>query len=195
MELTLVTPSTGPPLSLRDVQDHLYNWDGDRAPDMLRKLNAATEYCQREVAGRRQFMPATYDGTLSTFPDNIGRITLPLPPLRTIESLKYYDVDGTEQTLGGSTSTTAFETVAPTDHPGFIEPVYGEVWPTTRPRADAVTVRFVAGYSSRAAIPNGIKEAILLKTEHLYDPGRVKEADMNRAIHDLMNHYEYGHYA
>lgn len=195
MERQLITPSTGPPLSLRDAQDHLYNWDDDRAPDMLRKLNAATEYCQHEVSGHRQFMPATYDGILPEFPVNNGRITLPLPPLKSITSLKYYDADDVEQTLGGSSSTTAYETLTPTDNPGFIEPVFGEVWPTTRLRADAVTVRFVAGYASRAAVPAGIKEAILLKTEHLYDPGRVNEKDMNRAIHDLMNHYEYGHYA
>ncbi len=186
MELTLVTASTGPPLTLRDVQNHLYNYDDSRAPDMLRKLSAATEYCQREVAGHRQFMPATYDGILAGFPGSNGRIILPLPPLKTVKSLKYYDIDGVEQTLGGSTSTTAFETVAPTDDPGFVEPVSGEVWPSTRPRADAVTLRFVSGYASRAAIPAGIKEAILLKTEHLYDPARVKEADMNRAIRDLI---------
>jgi len=188
MELRLITASTGPPLALRDVQDHLYNYDDDRGPDMIRKLGAATEYCQREVIGRRQFMPATYDAIMPAFP--FDRITLPIPPLKSITSIKYYDSNGTEQTL----SSTAYSSVTPTDDPGFVEPAFGEVWPTTRDRADAVTVRFVAGYASRAEVPQSIKEAVLLKTEHLYDPGRVKEADVTRAVSDLMNQYEYGHY-
>lgn len=191
MELTVITSPSDLPLALRDVQDHLYNHDDSRAPDMLRKLSAATEYCQREVAGHRQFMPATYDGILAAFPGAEGRIPLPIPPLKSVTSIKYFDTDNAEQTL----SSTAYSVLTPTDTPGFIDPVFGEVWPSTRQRADAVTVRFIAGYASRAAIPDGIKEAVLLKAEHFYDPGRVKEADMMQAIHDLMNHYEYGHYA
>ena len=189
MELRLVTPASRLPLALRDVQDHLYNYDDDRAPDMLRKLGAATEYCERQVCGRRQFMPATYDAILDAFPAD--EIRLPVPPLKSITSITYYDSDGTLQTL----SSTAYNTVTSTDDPGFVEPAYGETWPSTRARADAVTVRFMAGYSSRADVPDGIKEAILLKTEHLYDPGRVKESDVTRAVRDLMNHYEYGYYA
>lgn len=190
MELKLITASTGPPLSLRDIQDHLYNHDDARAPDMLRKLNAATEYCQREVTGKRQFMPATFDVLMIAFPWTNASIELPNPPLKSITSVKYFDTDGDEQTL----SSTAYNTITPTDDPGFIEPAFGEVWPSTRARSDAVTVRFVAGYASRAEVPDAIKEAVLLKTEHLYDPGRVKETDMMRAVRDLMNKYDYGHY-
>jgi uncharacterized phiE125 gp8 family phage protein len=178
-------------LTLRDAQDQVRNYDDNHAPELLRKLNAATEYCQRDVAGKRQLMPATYEVDLANFPYINGRITLPMPPVKSVVSVKYYDTDGVQQTL----SSTAYETLLPTHDPGFIDPAHGDVWPTTRARADAVTVQFIAGYASRADVPAGIKEAILLKTEHLYDPSRVKEEDMTRAIHDLMNHYEYGYYA
>ncbi len=190
MQLTTVTPAADLPLTLRDAQEHLRFFDDDQAPDMLRKLGAATEYCQRDVAGRRQFMPATFDGTLPEFPWLSSNIDIPMPPLKSATSVKYFDVDNVEQTL----SSTAYSTITPTETPGFIEVVFGETWPTTYVRSDAVMVRFVAGYDSRAVIPDGIKEAILLKLEHLWHPGRVKESDMTRAIHDLMNHYEYGHY-
>jgi len=126
MELRLVTPASRLPLALRDVQDHLYNYDDDRAPDMLRKLGAATEYCERQVCGRRQFMPATYDAILDAFPAD--EIRLPVPPLKSITSITYYDSDGTLQTL----SSTAYNTVTSTDDPGFVEPAYGETWPSTR---------------------------------------------------------------
>jgi uncharacterized phiE125 gp8 family phage protein len=191
MELRLITASTGPPLTLRDAQDQVRDYRDEHGTELLRKLNAATEYCQRDVWGKRQFMPATFEMDVENFPGNNGRITLPHPPAKGVTSVKYYDTDGVQQTL----SSTAYDTVLPTHEPGFVEPAYGEVWPTTRARADAVTVRYVAGYASRADVPAGVKEAILMKTEQLYDPGRCSESDICRAVHDLMNHYEYGHYS
>ena len=85
--------------------------------------------------------------------------------------------------------------ITPSEAPGYIEPVYGKTWPSTRDQPGAVTLTFVAGYAATKDVPGSIKEAVLLKTEHLWDPERVNEKDMKRAIEDLMSGHEYGHYS
>jgi uncharacterized phiE125 gp8 family phage protein len=191
MNLTIVTPTTGTPVTLEEAKRHLLVTTNDQLVTLAGKLKAATKYCQQQLSGHRQFMAATYDWTRSSFPANNGRITFPLPPLgSTSITVSYFDEDGASQTFG----STKYDVVNPTDDPGYIEPAYDEEWPSTRDRIDAVTLRFVAGYSSAANVPEPIKEAILLKTEHLWDPERVSSDEIDRAIRGLLAGYDCGHY-
>ena len=47
-------------------------------------------------------------------------------------------------------------------------PAYDEIWPVVRCLPEAVQIRFVAGYGAAAAVPEDIKEAMLLIIGHLY---------------------------
>jgi len=192
VDLKLITAPTEEPVTLATAQEHLRNTDDQELGSIRQKLKAATDFCQRRISGHRQFMPATYELVLEDFPgaDRDEEIELPRPPLQSVTHIKYYDDDGTLQTV----STGDYNVITPSDDPGYVEPAFGETWPTTRSRSDAVTVRFSAGYASRAKVPETIKEAILLKLEHLWDPERVKEADISRAIDDLLGCNTYGHY-
>jgi hypothetical protein len=53
--------------------------------------------------------------------------------------------------------------------PGRIKPVYGTTWPSHREDYGAVIVRFVAGYGLAAAVPQALKNWILLEVGSLND--------------------------
>ena len=152
------------------------------------QLSEATQWCERRISGGRQFMPKTYDQFSNGFP---WRFTLPLPPLQSA-TIAYIPTTGSTHT---TLSSTAYNVFTPTDQPGFIEPELGEAWPTAKDQADSVRVRFVAGYASAAEVPRTAKAAIKLKLEHLYDPERVNEEQMEKTIDRMLGTNEYGAYA
>lgn len=198
MILKTVTAATTTPVSLQEAKDHLYVTADTWNDDITRKLREAVDFCQRRIPGNRQIMSATYDAVLPEFPCHDQSIRLPVPPLQRIAYVKYYDSSGVLKTWGTTNGTTAstgyYTTVTPTHEPGTIEPAYGKVWPSTRARQDAVTIRFVAGYTSGSAVPGTLKAAVKLKLEHLFDPGRVDEQVMTRTINDLLALNSYGAY-
>jgi uncharacterized phiE125 gp8 family phage protein len=113
----------------------------------------------------RRLITATLDYFLDHFPGE-PEIELPGGRLQSITSLKYTDSDGDETTVAASLyfAVTAAE-------PGALRLAYGESWPsaTLRP-AEAVVVRYVAGYGLTAAtVPADIRHAILLWIANYYN--------------------------
>jgi hypothetical protein len=197
MKLYDVSKSTGLPVTLAETKQHLYLTDNEQLAGLRGKMAAATDFCQKRISGHRQFMQATYDGVMEDFPGGDGTLEFPLPPLKQIKSVKYYNTSNTLTTLKSSATSgsTFYDEVRPADGPGFIRPNQSETWPAVRDRPDAVTVRFVAGWGEAKDVPSVIKQAVLLKTEHLWDPGRVREEQMEHAIQSLLDCYDYGAYA
>lgn len=203
MELKTVTAATTTPISLQEAKDHLYFTASDRDDDIVRKIKEATDYCQRRVSGGRQFMTAVYDLVMCEFPAGVmdpeTRIYLPVPPLQKVNFIRYALASGGTPAYFGSSngstgSTGYYTTVAATHDPGFVAPAFAKVWPPARPQPDAVTIRFTAGYATQAAVPGAIKSAVKLKLEQLFDPDRVDEARIDRAIADLLGATCYGSY-
>lgn len=92
-------------------------------------------------------------------------ITIPLPPLQTIDSIKYYDHAGVFQTLDPS-----LYLVDDVSEPARVTPSYGTTWPTAQNRANAVEVRFTAGYDDMGELlPQGIRAWMLLRIGDLYE--------------------------
>lgn len=91
----------------------------------------------------RALVTQSWKMVLDAFPRACGgRISLPLPPLQSVDSIVYIDTAGTVQTLASS----AYRVVTDTE-PGFVEPVYGgDGWPSTRDVEAAVRVTFTCGY-------------------------------------------------
>jgi hypothetical protein len=97
-------------------------------------------------------------------PNSTGVIDIPLPPLISIDSVKYYDFAGVLQTVNASTYNTSLGVQ------GRIQPQYSTVWPISRPTIDSVQVTFTAGYGATAAvIPDNVKAAIKMYISHLYE--------------------------
>lgn len=90
-------------------------------------------------------------------------IFLPLPPLQTVDSIKYYDTDGVLQTLASSAYL-----VDSVSEPARITPAPDTSWPTTQNRANAIEVTFTCGYGAAVAVPKGIKHWMLIRIGSIY---------------------------
>jgi uncharacterized phiE125 gp8 family phage protein len=164
MGLSLVTAPTSEPLTIAAAKLHLRE-DGDDQNGVIEGLiTAARQHVEKYT--RRALLPQTWDLVLDTFP--CGAIMLPLAPVTAISSVAYYDTAGTLQTWSASLYRTHLPT-GPWAMPGQLEPIYGESYPSTQNRSQAVTVRFVAGYANAAAVPGPILAGLKILVGHWYE--------------------------
>ncbi len=95
----------------------------------------------------RGLITQTWQMFLDCFPLSCPTIEIPLPPLQSIESVKYIDTDGDEQTL----DTSLYQVDAKSE-PARLAPAAGETWPSTKSQTlNAVTIEFKIGYGDVAA--------------------------------------------
>lgn len=85
-------------------------------------------------------------------------------PLASITSIKYLDDAGVEQTLAAANYRADLES-----EPARITPAYGKTWPSTYGVSNAVRVRFVAGWATRAAVPESIRHKLKVLCLDRYD--------------------------
>ena len=195
MRYKVVTPPDCEPVSLADAKTHIrLTTDaitGDLVEDALVQnlIEAAREYCENYagVALAEQTVEAHLDG----FP-RCSSIELPLPPLRSVDSVKYKDSTGTTTTL-----TEGEDYLVDTDSAiGRIVTPYGKSWPQFTPwPINPVTICYTAGYT---AAPKTIRQAMLLLVGHWYanreatdlTPGtRALEGEIEFATKALMSMY------
>ena len=116
-------------------------------------------------------------------------IELPAPPVIDITSVIYTNTSGAAITLDPS----AYVLDAASE-PARLVAAYGTSWPATQASPGAVRVTYRAGYSNsatvataQAAVPAGIKYAILLELGSRYKYGSADDA--NPAMrHDFARH-------
>jgi uncharacterized phiE125 gp8 family phage protein len=163
--LSLVTPPSVEPITLAVAKSHLRVEIGDDDSYIGLLLSSARDAVEQYI--RRALYAQTWRLTLAAFP---SRIELPVPPAVSITEIAYVDENEVSQVLASSGYRL---TVG--DY-GILTPAYGESWPNTLAVSGAVTVTFVAGYTSNAnpgdpdsAVPPSIKHAILLKLGHMYE--------------------------
>jgi uncharacterized phiE125 gp8 family phage protein len=150
------------PVTIDEVRDH-----GKMDPD----VPGDDAYLQSLIVGAREAMEEQLSKALLTqtwvlyltrFP--CWEIRLPRPPLVSVSSVAYLDVNGAAQTVSPSLYTV--DTHA--QPAARIVPVYGLFWPPTRPVPNAVTITYIAGVASRGAIPQMIRQALLMLVASLY---------------------------
>lgn len=163
MSLTIVTPPAEEPVTLTEAKNHLRVDLTDDDSLISALIVAAREHA--EAITRRAFITQTLKLSLDAFPANNGPIYVPMPPLQSVNSLKYFDTDGVEQTLNEGTDYL----VDNESEPGRITPAPDTGWPATQNRPNAVSVEFVAGFGDASKVPQGIKQAILLMVGHWYE--------------------------
>jgi uncharacterized phiE125 gp8 family phage protein len=152
---SITTAPDGEPISLQALKAYLripYAVDDYLLEAIL--MPAAREAV--EAASRRQLMLASVTMKLDAFPANNGEITCPRPPLSSVTSINYINGDGTSTLLSSS-----LYQVDASSTPGRIMPSYGNSWPSTRGQMNAVSIVYVAGYATEAAVPAGLKTAIM----------------------------------
>lgn len=159
MGLTLTSAPAAEPLTLAEAKLHC-RVDGTDDDTLITALIVAARRLAEQQTGRA-LMTQSWKQTFDAFP--AAAIALDLPPLVSVQSVKYYDGDGNLQTL----ATTAY-TVHTSAQIGLIAPAYGTTWPATQARLEAVEVAFTAGYGAAAAVPQEVKQWMLLQVGHWY---------------------------
>lgn len=102
--------------------------------------------------------------TIDLYMDYFPCWEIKLPPLQSVSAITYVDNDGITQTI-----TASDYLVDAVSAPARITPAYGKVWPTPRNQNNAVKVRFIAGYGAASAVPQNIKNWMLMRVKTLYE--------------------------
>lgn len=159
MPLILITEPTAEPVTLAEAKAHcrVEVADDDALIGVL--IGAAREQVEHILG--RALMTQTWERVLDAFP--AGAIELGMPPVQSITSIKYLDAAGAEQTLAPSAYALDADSL-----PGWALPDADTDWPDTQAVANAVRVRFAAGYASAAAVPDSIKQWILIHVGYWY---------------------------
>lgn len=112
-------------------------------------------------------------------------LELPYGPVQSVTAIEYADTNGITTTLAAADYTVNVNRYA-----AMIAPAWGLYFPTTRWQANAVTVRYIAGYAPLTAsptdytynIPPGIKTAMKLLIGNWYEN---REATSDRPQHEI----------
>lgn len=172
MGVIIVTQPSEEPLTIEQCRAHLrvdpYEVDSSDVgthPDdalIMAMQSAAREHC--EAFTGLSLAQKTYELALDRFP--AWAIELPAPPLVDVVSVTYADADSTVQTI--SPSDYVLDTY---QKPGWLLPVGSSNWPSAGAFANAVKIRYVAGYgldSDSEPLPYALRAAMLLVLGHLY---------------------------
>lgn len=161
MALTLKTPPSSEPVSLKEAKNHCRVDDDITNDDSLIRSMIVAARQAAETFTRRQLITATYELRFDGFPYTICP---PMPPLISVVSIKYQDTDDAEQTVdSGDYQVDKYSTV------GRIRPKQDKSWPSTYVGMGVVVVEYTAGYGARENVPEQIIAAILLIVGHLYE--------------------------
>lgn len=177
--LTTVTAPTDEVVTLAEARSHLRFYDETDTSENA-YIQSLIDAAVGNIDGPegmlgRALVEQQIKLTLDQFPclDDYGhaqRVKIPLPPLISVDSVKYTKTDGTEGTYAD------FRTFGiGAKFGGYIMPSLNSDWPTTACDPGAVRITFTAGYDAAAvwpaagAIPPPVKHAIKLIVSHLYE--------------------------
>lgn len=161
MALTVVVEPAVEPITLEEAKCHLRVTVTEDDVLIEGLIRAAREQIELECS--RALIKQTLELALDAFP--CPWITLPRPPLLSVTSITYTDVNGTTQTLA-----TSEYTVDTRREPAEIVPAWGKSWPSTREVQNAVVVRYVAGYGDDPGlVPEALKLAAKMLIGHWYE--------------------------
>lgn len=159
MSLKLITAPAAEPVTLAEAKAHL-RVDGTDDDVYITALIGAARQGAEHIT-ERALMAQTWELALDAFEADIH---LPRPPLASITSITYLNDGGALTTLDASAYL-----LDDYSEPARLLPAYGTTWPATRSQANAVLIRYVAGYASAAAVPQEIKSWMLLRIGLLYE--------------------------
>lgn len=178
---TRLTAAPFASVSVIELKSHSvieFNDDDDLVEAYIAAATARVEFDTGCAIVKQQWQ-ADY----ACFPDIIR---LRKPPLLEVESVKYYDASGIQQTLDPADYQVSASGIV-----GRIAPAPGLSWPATQAgRFGAVSVVYQAGYvdvingSASTEAPPLLKQAIFVLAAHFYEnreattPGNISETPM-----------------
>jgi uncharacterized phiE125 gp8 family phage protein len=184
MAVKVITAPAVEPISLEQAKAHLRVDTADQDDLIEALITAAREKVEEETG--RALITQTLEFALDYFvePPDLRFVTLPYitpakailiprPPLIALKRIAYYDGGGNEVLLHdevGSPTVTSDLVVDTYSVPGRLVPAAGGNWPSVQDRANAVTIRYTAGYGDDGeAVPMPMRQAMLLLIGHYHE--------------------------
>jgi uncharacterized phiE125 gp8 family phage protein len=171
MGLTLKVAPSVEPVTLAEAKLHC-KVDGTDDDALITALIVAARQ-QAEHRTGRALVTQQWELTQSVFPlalyayriaqNDPRRIELPKPILQSVQSVKYLDDNGVQQTL----ANTEYQVVT-SELVGYVQPAYGKSWPSCRVQPDSVVIAYTCGYGDAAAVPISIKSWIKMAVATMY---------------------------
>lgn len=168
MGLKRISPPASLPFTLAEVKQHLRKDSDEDDAKIEMFMQAAVDHAEGpEGFLGRALIDQTWDLYLDAFPTN--EIKIPLPPLIEIVGVFHLDSSGVEQEVSSDNYI-----VDDASQPGWVVLASSASWPTPLDGANAIRVRFRAGYLSSdsppvADVPADIKAGLLLYIGALYE--------------------------
>lgn len=156
----LTTPPTIEPLSVEDAKAQIRSVQ-DQEDGLIESYIRAARQAAENYLGRG-LLTQSWTLALSDFAP-----TIPLPmaaPLQTVTSVKYYDTNGTQQTLAST-----YYTVDTRSRPGRIALAANQTWPAVQygRRVNCVEIEYVVGWTAPDLIDGDILQGLRLYIGHL----------------------------
>lgn len=193
------TAPTLEPVTASDVRAQL-RLDDETQDDMINVLIKAARQAV-EVKTKRTLIKTVYQLYYEKFPSYEAdknqfqvypyQMELLRFPIISVDSIKYYDTDGTLTTLSATEYTSDLVSV-----PARVTPAYGKSWPSTRDMVNAVVIEYSAGYGTTAAsVPEALRQAIIMLVCDLFEHPEANvevKLEENRALNFLLASYTLG---
>ena len=196
MALKLITPPESEPITLTEAKKHLKIEVEDTVEDdnINSLIRAAREYCEDYQC--RAYVSQVWELVLDQFPIK-NFINIPIPPLQSVESVKYKDKNGVECVFDLNNYIVDID-----KEPGRIFLAYGKSWPSvTLQPVSSFRIRFTAGYSPKSEgdsidlagnVPETVKQAMKLLIGYWFENreaaivGSVGK-ELEFSVHALLN--------
>lgn len=189
--LTQITAPASLPVSLAEAKDRLRITSAGDDAGIQALIAAAAEYIggtgNAGVDGflGRALVSQVWDMQLDRFAD---RVKIPLPPLISIDSIKYNDTAGVEQTI----ATTVYQVLLNPHSYGEVRRISGQTWPSDleTDKEQQITIRFTAGYGTDwNSVPEGIRLAHLTLIGHWHEHRGDESKEVPAAVGNLLAPY------
>lgn len=186
MALELTSAPASEPLTLDEVRTFL-RVTSVTEDDYILNLISVARSCAEDFLNRA-LIQQTWTLYLRDFPSD-AEIVLPLAPLSSVTSVKYYNSANRLTTLTVNTDYY----VDAKSQPGRIVLPESVSWPTCYDKPNAVEIVFVAGYGAAAsAIPGRILQGMLMHISDMFENRTpVILAGQNALVLPKPVHYHY----
>lgn len=200
MQYIEISDVTTEPLSLDEAREHLridpYGSPPEHPDDSYVRalISTARAFCEEHT--RRALATKTIDVVYDSWSDN--GLVLPLSPVQTLVSVKYYDQDGALQTL--ATTVYGFDI--------YRRQIYlkiGQTWPQLSSEPNPIIVTANVGYTNGQSpdtypLPPPIKSAMKLIIGSLYENRQEDQLGSTRisfnslplGVYNLLQPYRMG---
>jgi len=186
MPLVLTSAPALEPVSVSEAKDYLRVDTAIEDPVVASLILAA----RLHIEGALDIAMVTQSWSLflDCWPEE-GRVSIPLGPLKSVDSMKVYDADDAAQTVSPETYVVDLSSLRP-----CLVRQAGTVWPRPGRAANGIEIALTAGYGEAPdKVPQPIRQAVLMLAAHWYEQREPvvfeKPDELPHGVADLLKPY------